>query len=123
MAPEVDQAVFSWSNFLLKLFRRQTPKQFVRSFHVGFPPADCGVDERLLSSHSFTCLPLILQSEKASQARTPEGFRSARPHQTSRLLPYRPPLLLSEFRLSLQHSQISHLMRERACGNVLDNIF
>src|SRR5882762_5754143 len=57
MAPEVDQAVFSWSNFLLKLFRRQTPKQFVRSFHVGFPPADCGVDERLLSSHSFTCLP------------------------------------------------------------------
>src|SRR5260370_26682277 len=57
MPPEIDQTVSSGSNLLLKLLGRQAPKQFVCSFHVGLPPADCRVDERLLSSHSFTCLP------------------------------------------------------------------
>src|SRR5580658_8462571 len=57
MAPEIDQTVFSRSDFSLKLSRRQCRKQFVRSFHVGFPPAECRVDERLLCCHSFTCLP------------------------------------------------------------------
>src|SRR6266852_3551234 len=56
MTPEIDQTVFSWSNFLLKLSRRQCLKQFVRAFHVGLPPAERGVDERSLCSHSFTCL-------------------------------------------------------------------
>src|SRR5580692_6710423 len=57
MAPEIDQTVFSWSDFLLKLSRRQRLKQFIRPFHVGLPPPECRVDERLLGSHSFTCLP------------------------------------------------------------------
>src|SRR5579864_2768674 len=57
MAPEIDQTVFSWSNFLFKLSGRQVPKQFVRSFHVGLPPAEGGVDERLLCSHLY--LPSI----------------------------------------------------------------
>src|SRR5580692_7807893 len=52
MAPEIDQAVFSWSNFLLQLFRRQIPEQFLRSLHIGLPPAQRGVNERLLRSHS-----------------------------------------------------------------------
>src|ERR1700730_15077638 len=56
MAPEIDQTVFSWSNFLFKLSGRQVPKQFVRSFHVGLPPAEGGVDERSLCGHSFTRL-------------------------------------------------------------------
>src|SRR6266852_3781412 len=56
MAPEIDQTVFSWSNFLFKLSGRQVPKQFVRSFHVGLPPAEGGVDERFLCGHSFTRL-------------------------------------------------------------------
>src|SRR5580700_5206951 len=53
MAPEIDETVLSWSNFLLQLFRRQAPKQLLRSFHVGLPPAECGIDERLLCSHSL----------------------------------------------------------------------
>src|ERR1700733_1358619 len=52
MAPEIDQAVFSWSNFLLQLFRRQIPEQFLRSLHIRLPPAQRGVNERLLRSHS-----------------------------------------------------------------------
>src|ERR1700680_4623046 len=58
MAPEIDQTVFSWSHFLLKL-SRQCLKQFVRSLHVGFPPAKCRIDERLLCCHSFACLPCV----------------------------------------------------------------
>src|SRR6266852_8265417 len=56
MAPEIDQTVFSWSNFLFKLSGRQVPKQFVRSFQVGLPPTEGGVDERFLCGHSFTRL-------------------------------------------------------------------
>src|SRR6266478_4493565 len=59
MAPEIDQAVFSRSDFLLKLSRRQCPKQFVRLLRVGLPPTECGVDERLLCSHSFTRLSFV----------------------------------------------------------------
>src|SRR5882724_1277037 len=56
MAPEIDQTVSSRSDFLLQLFRRQCPKQFVRAFHVGLPAAERGVDERPLYIHSFSCL-------------------------------------------------------------------
>src|SRR6266436_3492401 len=59
MAPEIDQSVFSWSNFLFNLSGRQVPKQFVRSFHVGLPLAEGGVDERFLCGHSFTCLSFV----------------------------------------------------------------
>src|SRR5712691_13280862 len=58
MTPEIDQTVFSWSNFLLKLSRRQCLKQFVRPFHVGLPPAECGVDERILCSHPLPAFHL-----------------------------------------------------------------
>src|ERR1700730_5869999 len=51
MAPEIDKTVFPWRNFLLKLSRRQAPKQFFRLFHVGLPPAERGVDEPLLCCH------------------------------------------------------------------------
>src|SRR5260370_28007607 len=57
VATEIDQTVSSWSNLLLKLFRRQASKQFLCSFQVGLPRAESGIDERLLRSHSFTCLP------------------------------------------------------------------
>src|SRR5690349_25020282 len=56
MTPEIDQTVSSWGDFLLEFSRRQRPKQFVRSFHVGLPPAERGVDEGPLRGHSFTCL-------------------------------------------------------------------
>src|SRR5713226_1090105 len=56
MAPEIDQTVSSRSDFLLQLFRRQCPKQFVRAFHVGLPAAERGADERPLCIHSFSCL-------------------------------------------------------------------
>src|ERR1700676_1530120 len=77
MGPGIDQTVFSWSNFLLKLFRQQAPKQFVRSFHVGLPPAECGIDERLLCSHS---LPGFHLNESHVLSRACSWWESA-PHQ------------------------------------------
>src|ERR1700681_2687914 len=90
MAPEIDQTVFSWSNFLLKLFRRQAPKQFVRSFHVGLPPAECGIDERLLCSHP---LP---------------AFHLEEPHVLSRAVPAGSRLLTNSRRRACPCGLLSH---------------
>src|SRR5271170_3475857 len=51
MSPKINQAVFSWSNFLLQLFRRKTPKHFFRLFHVRLPSAQRGINQRLLCTH------------------------------------------------------------------------
>src|SRR5580692_8589292 len=45
----------AFSSRFLPVLKLDTQK-FVRSFHVGLPPAERGVDERPLRSHSFTCL-------------------------------------------------------------------
>src|SRR5260370_28219105 len=38
MPPEIDQTVFSWSNFLLQLFRRQAPNNFSACSTLDFHP-------------------------------------------------------------------------------------
>src|ERR1700694_2611379 len=82
MAPEIDQTGFSWSNFLLKLFRRQSPKQFVRSFHVGLPPAECGIDERLHCIHPLPDFHLneshILSRACSCEESAPHQFAASR---------------------------------------------